>query len=83
MQKPITDPQSRNYAGLNMSYSIKGNEDERKSYNPVDVSYMRVITTLLEYVQETFPSSINQLKLMSSTADAKEFLMRTLANTFR
>ena len=47
-----------------MSYSIKGNDDERKSYNPVDVGYMRVITTLLEYVQETFPSSINQLKLM-------------------
>ena len=50
MQKPITDPQSRNYAGLNMSYSIKGADDEHKSYNPIDVSYMRVITTLLEYV---------------------------------
>jgi hypothetical protein len=50
MQKPITDPQSRNYAGLNMSYSIKGADDEHKSFNPIDVSYMRVITTLLEYV---------------------------------
>lgn len=53
------------------------------SYKPVDSSYMRVVQTLLDYVQECFPSAVSQIMLMTSTADAKDFMMRTLANTFR
>ena len=57
--------------------------DTGMTYKPADQSYMRVLSGLLEYVQEVFPSAVSQVMLMTSGKDAKEFMMRTLANTWR
>ena len=44
---------------------------------------MRVLSSLLEYVQEVFPPAVSQTMLMTSGKDARDFMMRTLANTWR
>jgi len=58
-------------------------EFEKNPSNRIDLSYVRVLKSFFEYVQESFPSSISQIMLMTSTADARDFVIRTIGNTFR
>ena len=51
--------------------------------NPVDLSYHKVLKHLLKFAQDTFPTAETQILLLPTTAEAKDFVLRTISNTIR
>lgn len=50
---------------------------------PVDSSYRDVISHLLQYVKEAYPSAETQIMMSATTQEAKDFMLRTITNTVR
>jgi hypothetical protein len=51
--------------------------------NPVDLTYHKVLKHILKFAQDTFPTAETQILLVPTTAEAKDFVLRTLSNTIR